>query len=51
MIARMMIDKRPVLRLLAFLAVAVLLLGVCADCGEGGWSQGGGDSAPTWRKS
>lgn len=51
MIARLMIDKRPVLRLLAFLAVAVLALGVCASCNDSGhgWSQEGGDSSPYWR--
>lgn len=55
MIARMMTDKRQVLRLLALLALAVLLLGVCAECEQspngrgGGWSQGGGDSEPSWR--
>jgi hypothetical protein len=55
MIARLMIDKRPVLRLLALLAaVALVFGGLAAGCsdnnrsGSGLW-QGGGDSEPGWR--
>ena len=40
-------------RLTRFIAaglLAVLLSGVAASCGEEGMYQGGGDSAPGWRK-
>jgi len=47
MIARMMIAKR----FIALALLAVLVLGVCAECqSEGGWSQGGSDSEPHWRR-
>lgn len=49
--AKLMITKKFILQVLAMLAVTALVLGVCADCsGEGGMYQGGGDSAPSWRK-
>lgn len=45
------IGRRVTARLLALAAVAVLLGGVAADCsGDGGMYQGGGDSAPGWRR-
>lgn len=51
MIARMMITKRFALMLMAWLAITVLTLGVCAECrSEGGWYQGGGDSVPQDRR-
>jgi hypothetical protein len=48
MIARLMITKRVI----ALALLAVLALGVCAECeSQGGWYQGGSDSSPSWRKS
>jgi hypothetical protein len=47
MIARLMIAPRVI----ALALLAVLLLGVCAECqGEGGLYQGGGDSVPHHRR-
>jgi hypothetical protein len=48
MIARLMIARR----FIALALLAVLALGVCAECqsGEGGWYQGGGDSVPRDRR-
>jgi hypothetical protein len=37
-------------RLLAAALLTVLLAGVSASCSEGGMYQGGGDSAPSWRR-
>jgi len=51
-IARQMITKRFMAVLLAWVAITILTLGVCAACGggEGGWYQGGGDSVPHDRR-
>lgn len=52
-IARQMITKRFMAMVLAWVAITILTLGVCAACGgnsEGGWYQGGGDSVPHDRR-
>lgn len=49
-LTRMIFTKRFVLQLLAWALITVAVLGVCADCKEGGTYQGGGDSVPYHRR-
>ena len=50
MITWTMITRKTVKIVLAWLVIAVAVLGVCAQCqSEGGMWQGGSDSEPGWR--
>jgi hypothetical protein len=50
-LTRLIFTKRFMLQLLAWALITVVALGVCAECqSQGGWSQGGSDSEPHWRR-
>lgn len=50
-IVRVMITRKFLFQLFAWLVISLAMLGVCAQCeDEGGWYQGGGDSIPNDRR-